>query len=123
MSDLTYPDDDDFSDDWFPSDFMPDDIDDDDVETLHDIQRMIGLPITGMISTYDDEIEQGRGGQMRAVRFSSGAEALLWLFRRGIYLYSSLVKFSDGSWGVSIGSSDKGSDNDAGSEPDNSIPF
>lgn len=122
--DLFFEDDSEGADDpWFPVDFLPEEISDDDIETLHDIQHLIGLPISGMIATQDDINKTGRAGQLRGVRFSSGAEALLWLYRRGIYLYSSLVQFPDGSWGVAIGSSEnkKGS-NDTEVAADD-IPF
>jgi hypothetical protein len=107
---------------WFPSDFLGDDTDDDDIETLHDIQKMVGRPIRDIIDTFDNVAKTGRAGTVRGVRFSSGSEALLWLFRRGIFLYSTLVQFPDGSWGVAIGSSENVVSNDGEAEPDD-IPF
>lgn len=121
--DLFYEDGDDEDDLWFPVDFLPEDISDDDIDTLHDIQSMIGLPISGMIATEDQINQTNRAGQLRGTRFASGAEALLWLFRRGIYLYSSLVRFPDGSWGVAIGSSEKKDKQESDSGGTDDIPF
>lgn len=120
-SDLFDPDDDDAPDFWFPVDFLDEDATEDDIETLHDIQDMVGKPIQDIIEPFEDIAKSGRAGTLRGVRFSSGSEALLWLFRRGIFLYSSLVYFTDGSWGVAIGSSER-SIGDTESVPDD-IPF
>lgn len=113
---------DDDPDYWFPVDFLGDDIDDDDIETLHDIQKMVGRPIQDIIDTFDHVASTGRAGEVRGVRFSSGSEALLWLFRRGIFLFSTLVQFPDGSWGVAIGSSENTPSGDGEAEPID-IPF
>ena len=120
--DVFWPDDDDEPDYWFPADFLANDISDSDVELLHDIQRVMGQSVKGLITTFDDLASTGRAGQLRGTRFSSGSEALIWLFRRGIFLYSSLVQFDDGSWGVAIGSSE----GESGGETDVSqegLPF
>jgi hypothetical protein len=122
VSDLWNSDFDDEADDWLPLDFLDDDTSDDDIDQLHDIQRMVGQPIANIIDTFDHVARTGRAGEVRGVRFGSGSEALLWLFRRGIFLYSTLVKFPDGTWGVAIGNSPNvapsgGDDNDA------DIPF
>jgi hypothetical protein len=105
VSDLYNPDFDDEDDYWLPADFLDEDADEDDIDTLHQIQKMVGQPIQNIIDDFDHVAQTGRAGTVRGVRFSSGSEALLWLFRRGIFLYSTLVKFSDGSWGVAIGDS------------------
>lgn len=105
MSDLFNPDFDDEDDFWFPPDFVPDDMGDDDIDRLHNIQELIGSSVKEIIDTFDHVLTSGRGGDLRAVRFSSGAEALLWLFRRGIFMYSTLVQFPSGEWGVAIGNS------------------
>lgn len=104
-SDVYNPDFDDDDDSWFPLDFVPEDFDEDDIDRLHDIQGLVGQPISQIIDTFDHVAQTGRAGQVRGVRFSSGAEALLWLFRRGIFMYSTLVKFGNGEWGVAIGDS------------------
>lgn len=106
-NDLFNPDDDDSDDYWFPSDFLDDDTSQDDLELLFDIQRIVGKSVQEIIEPFDDIVTSGRAGSVRGVRFSSGSEALLWLFRTGIFLYSSLVKFSDGTWGVAIGDSER----------------
>lgn len=118
--DIFNPDYDDDDDSWFPVDFLDDDADENDIETLHDIQHMVGKSIREIIEPFDDIVKSGRAGTIRGVRFGSGSEALLWLFRRGIFLFSSLVQFSDGSWGVAIGQSERPLTE---SEPLNDIPF
>lgn len=105
MSDLFYPDSDDEDDFWFPLDFLDDDITDDEIDQLHQIQDLVGQSIQNIIQPFEEVARSGRAGDVRGVRFGSGSEALLWLFRRGIFLYSTLVKFPDGSWGVAIGNS------------------
>ena len=121
--DIFWPDEDDDSDIWFPADFLDDDATDDDIETLHDIQRMVGKSVQEIIEPFDDIIKSGRAGTVRGVRFGSGSEALLWLFRRGIFLYSSLVKFGDGSWGVAIGESERPLTGGQEEATENDIPF
>ncbi len=93
--------------DSLPAGFFDDDADDDSIQTLHDIMDLVNKPISEIIEKFDDIAHTGRAGTVRGVRFSSGEEALLWLFRRGIFLYSSLVQFGDGTWGVAIGSSER----------------
>lgn len=120
--DLVYADlGDDDDDNWLPADFFDEDMDDEDMDTFSDIQRMVGKSIREIIEPFDDIAKTGRAGTVRGVRFSSGSEALLWLFRRGIFLYSSLVRFNDGTWGVAIGTSERALE-DAGDTPDD-VPF
>lgn len=121
--DVFEPDDDDENDYWYPVDFLDDDISDDDIEALHDIQGLIGRSVQDIIEPFDHVARTGRAGTVRGVRFSSGSEALLWLFRRGIFLYSSLVRFDDGTWGVAIGSSENAGSNNTEEEPLGDIPF
>lgn len=92
---------------YFPTGFLPEDASDDDIETLADIRDVIGRPFSDVVSTYERLANEGRAGQIRATNFASGMEAMLWLFRRGIFLYSDIVQFKDGSWGVAIGDSPK----------------
>lgn len=96
---------DDENDYWLPADFLDDDASEEDIDTIHNIQDMVGRPISDIIDSFETVARSGRAGDVRAVRFSSGGEALLWLFRRGIFLYSTLVKYPDGTWGVAIGDS------------------
>lgn len=105
MNDLYNPDFDDEDDFWLPVDFLDEEATDEDIDTLHQIQHLVGQPIQNIITDFDSVARTGRAGDVRGVRFSSGSEALLWLFRRGIFLYSQLVRFPDGSWGVAIGNS------------------
>lgn len=105
MSDLFNPDFDDEDDYWLPLDFLSDDATDTDIDQIHNIQDMVGRSIQDIIETHEQVLRTGRAGDLRAVRFSSGGEALLWLYRRGIFLYSTLVRYDDGSWGVAIGDS------------------
>lgn len=118
FDEMFYPDMDDDDDYWFPADFVDKDISDSDVELLHNIQRVMGQSVQNIIVSSDDFFGSGRENTLRGTRFSSGAEALIWLFRRGIFLYSSLVRFPDGTWGVAIGSSQP-----AASEPTNDLSF
>ena len=106
--------------DSLPEGFFDDDADDESIGTLHTIIDLVNKPISEIIEKFDDIAHTGRAGTVRGVRFSSGEEALLWLFRRGIYLYSSLVQFADGSWGVAIGSSERSI---TGQEAEVDIPF
>ena len=86
-----------------PDDFFADDADDADVQFALDFRNLAGQPINNLITTIEDLTEQGRVDQLRATRFGSGNEALKWLVRRGIFLFSKVVRFQDGTWGVSIG--------------------
>ena len=118
-----YPDDD-FEDNGageLPDGFFPDDADEDDINYALDIRRVTGRPVDDLIKSFEKLNLEGRANQLRAVRFGSGFEALTWLFKRGIFLFSSLVQFSDGTWGVAIGSS-QGEADDGGIE-DDSIVF
>lgn len=103
--DMFWPDEDDESDYWFPADFLGEDTDDDDIELLHNIQDVMGQSVKGIITDLAGLSAEGMAGNLRGVRFASGSEALIWLFRRGLFLYSRLVQFGDGTWGVAIGSS------------------
>lgn len=105
MTDLWNPDFDDDDDSWLPVDFLDEDATDDEIDQLHQIQQLVGQSIQNIIEDFEQVARTGRAGNLRGVRFGSGSEALLWLFRRGIFLYSTLVRFPDGSWGVSIGDS------------------
>lgn len=105
MSDIFGDDYVDDGDDWLPSDFFDDDITDDEIDRIHQIQDLVGQQIKDIIEDFNHVARTGRAGDVRGVRFSSGSEALLWLFRRGIFMYSTLVRFPDGSWGVAIGDS------------------
>ena len=97
---------------YFPEGFLPDDLSEDDIETLADIRDIIDRPFAELVRTYEDLAASGRAGQVRATNFSSGTEAMLWLFRRGIFMYSNIVQFKDGSWGVAIGDSPSPVDED-----------
>jgi hypothetical protein len=119
-SDLFDADDDDLPDGWLPPDFFADDIDEDDMEQLGEIQRLTGRSFEQLIEPFDDIVKTGRAGTVRGTRFASGSEALLWLFRTGIFLYSSIVRFSDGTYGVAIGDSGRPLQ---GSNEQNDIPF
>jgi len=88
-----------------PQDFFPDDFTQEDYETLEDIRNASGRPFADFVTDYSTLVQSGGAGTVRAVNFASGAEALIWLYRRGIFIYSSIVRFSDGSWGVAIGNS------------------
>lgn len=114
------PDADDEDDSWLPPDFFDDDMSDEDLQDIHQIQDLVGKPVSDIIENFDDVASSGRAGTVRAVRFGSGSEALLWLFRRGIFLFSSLVRFGDGSWGVAIGESDRPLKEEV---PKDDIPF
>jgi hypothetical protein len=107
-------------DSWIPADFFDLDTSEDDMDTIHEIQDLIGKPVSQIIEDADQVYSSGRAGSVRGVRFSSGSEALLWLFRRGIFLFSSLVRFSDGSWGVAIGESERPLKQE---KPQDDIPF
>jgi hypothetical protein len=101
--DVEYPDFD--PNEYMPEGFLPDDASEDEITTLSHIRDIIGQPFGDLVATYDQILGEGRAGQVRAVNFSSGSEALLWLFRRGIFMYSSLIHYKDGTWGVAIGDS------------------
>lgn len=90
---------------YLPEGFLPDDLSEDQSELFGDIRDVLGRPVGQLVASYEDLAESGRAGQVRATKFSSGLEALLWLFRRGIFLYSNLIQYPDGSWGVAIGDS------------------
>lgn len=119
--DVFYPDDEDGDgDEWFPADFLADDTDDDDIELLHNIKHVLGGSLNGLITNMEGLANEGMAQNLRGVRFSSGSEALIWLFRRGLFLYSRLVNFGNGTWGVAIGSSQG---NDTPEEQEGDIPF
>lgn len=105
VGDLLYPDDRDDNGGGEFEDFLPDDAGEADIEYLGKVRDVIGRPISELFSTVEALQQVGQVGDLRGVRFGSGYEALRWLFQRGLFLYSKLVKMSDGSWGVAIGTS------------------
>lgn len=119
-SDIIEPDDDDESDGWLPPDFFADDISEEDMDALGEIQHLTGRSFEQLLEPFDDIVNTGRAGTVRGTRFASGSEALLWLFRTGIFLYSSIVRFADGTYGVAIGDSGRPLE---GPDEQNDIPF
>lgn len=101
--DLEYPED---FEDIPPSGFYPDDMTDAQAEYANLIREVLGQPLADLvIPTEEIASNPQASANLRASRFQSGLEAMIWLFKRGIFLYSSIIQFSDGTWGVAIGDS------------------
>lgn len=111
---VLFPEDEQWGD--FPDDFLGDEPDEHIFDDLREVRAGVGSPLRPLITDFETIQSRNQAHQMRAVRFTTGAEALIWLFRRGIFLFSNVVRFEDGTWGVRIGSSD--SPPDAGGEGD-----
>jgi hypothetical protein len=101
---LIFPDDEQWGD--FPPDFLDSEDGDTIINDLKLIRAAVGSPLQPLVSDLKTITEKGLAPSIRGIRFSSGAQALVWLFHRGIFLFSNIVQMGDGTWGVSIRNSD-----------------
>lgn len=101
---LIFPDDEQWGD--FPTDFLDSEDGDEIIEDLKLIRAAVGAPLQPLVTNLQTLTDRGQASSLRGVRFTSGAQALVWLFHRGIFLFSNVVQMGDGTWGVSIRNSD-----------------
>lgn len=101
---LIFPEDESWGD--YPSDFLDSEDGDTIIEDLKLIRAAVGSPLQPLITNLSAITEKGYASSLRGIRFTSGAQALVWLFRRGIFLFSNVVRMPDGTWAVSIRNSD-----------------
>lgn len=102
-----------------PPGFYPEDgteITDDQLEDIERIEALTGRPLSDFIKSFDQLQKDGEAGNLRGNRFGSGMEAILWLFKIGVYAFGKVVDFGDGLWGVAIGQSGKHSPDTGQSE-------
>lgn len=89
----------------WPDGFIGENATEEQFTDLENIRRAVGSPLQPLIASIEAITQRGQVGQMRGIRFATGADALIWLFHRGIFLFSNVVSFADGTWGVRIGDS------------------
>ena len=110
----------DFHPEDLPEGFFSDDATESDLDWTLGMRNQMGRNFDELFAPIDKLIGEGRGNQLRAVRFGSGYEAFRWLIRRALFIYSRIVWFPDGTWGVAIGETPT---IDAGEIEDDSIVF
>jgi hypothetical protein len=121
---LLFPDDDNWGE--FPDDFLDESDGQNVIDDLKKIRAAVGSPLQPLVTDLSRLTARGHASSLRGIRFTSGAQALQWLFHRGIFLFSNIVQMPDGTWGVSIRSSDEGSsvgDSDLDLEGEDDIVF
>lgn len=102
---LIFPEDESWGD--FPDSFLGSEDGQQVIDELKDIRKAVGSPLQPLISDLETITKRGQAADLRGIRFASGSQALLWLFHRGIFLFSNIVQMPDGTWGVRIGRSDQ----------------
>lgn len=113
---LLFPEDEQWGD--FPSTFLDGEDGQGVIDDLKLIRAAVGSPLQPLVTDLDTLTARGHSASLRGIRFTSGAQALLWLFHRGIFLFSNIVQMPDGTWGVSIRNSDPVQQGDLDDDPD-----
>lgn len=105
--------------------FLPDDATDSDINWLNGIQEEMGKNLSQIIRTPEQLESRGQIHDLRGMRFNSGYEAVRWFFTVGLFRWTSLVPFSDGSWGIAIHQTDPHEDlsNDMEGDNDDELIF
>lgn len=101
---VLFPEDEQWGD--FPTDFLDSEDGEAIINDLKLIRAAVGAPLQPLITDINTLTERGQTSSLRGIRFTSGAQALSWLFHRGVFLFSNVVRMADGLWGVSIRKSD-----------------
>lgn len=118
-SDILYPDDRDDNGGGEFSDFLPDDAGEADLDKLKDIRKVVGRPLSELLTSIDKIAGTREMMNLRGLRFGSAYEAIRWLFEIGIFHYSKIVNMGGGAWAVAIGTSDPSEDSVADDEEGN----
>lgn len=101
---LVFPQDENWGD--FPDGFLDESDGQNVIDDLKQIRAAVGSPLQPLVTNLAILNSRGHAASLRGIRFTSGAQALQWLFHRGIFLFSNVVQLPDGTWGVSIRNSD-----------------